>query len=424
LKACSSCYRLFKDEGSLCPIHGERLVPAAELTPPTDPEDSRVGKTVCHGRYQIWRKVADGGMGRVYQALDMQGDRPVALKILHPEVAADPVSLERFKREFAVSSSLPHDHIVEVLAFEETDDRSYALAMEYLEGEELRTVLKREKVLRPERLVRMLSQVAMGLAAAHEHAIVHRDLKPDNIFLGRGEAGDNVKILDFGSVRDNSQGAKKITVMGTTIGSPFYMSPEQAQGLEELDHRADVWSLAAIAYESLTGRIPFKGGTGPAILLAIMTAELEPASEVGKAYDVPRTLDPVMEEALAKAPKDRTATIGALADRIGAAYGLLGSHVEWAKIPEKELGDQIRAALPAAIEGFEKASRADLRAMDEAFKSDEAFMAGSIGGPVLTPLPSTDLAASPAREIPKWAMIVVASVAVILGVVVTLLLAR
>jgi serine/threonine-protein kinase len=425
LKACSVCYRLFKDEGSLCPIHGERLVATSELTPPTDPQDSRIGKKVCRGRYQIWRKVADGGMGRVYQALDTLADRPVALKILHPEVAADPVSLERFKREFAVSASLPHDHIVEVISFEETDDKSFALVMEYLEGEELRTVLKRHKVLPPERVVRMLSQVAMALAAAHEHEIVHRDLKPDNIFLCHTRDGDNVKILDFGSVRDNSQGAKKLTVMGTTIGSPFYMSPEQAQGLEELDHRADVWSLAAIAYESLTGRIPFQGGTGPAILLAIMTSPLEPPSEVGKAHDVPRTLDPVMDEALAKSPKERTATIGALADRVGAAYGLMGSHQEWAKMPEKELGDQIRAALPAALEGFEKASRVDLRAMDQAFKSDDAFMAGSIGGPVLTPPPpADDLAESPAREIPKWIMVVVAGVAVVLGIVATLLLAR
>jgi len=424
LKACSVCHRLFKDEGSLCPVHGDRLVATTELTPPADPQDSRMGKTVCRGRYQIWRKVADGGMGRVYQAVDIQSNRCVALKILHPEVASDPVSLERFKREFAVSSSLPHDHIVEVIAFEETEDKSYALAMEYLEGEELRTVLKRDKVLPPERLIRMISQVAMGLAAAHEHEIVHRDLKPDNIFLCHTDDGDNVKILDFGSVRDNSQGAKKLTVMGTTIGSPFYMSPEQAQGLEELDHRADVWSLAAIAYESLTGRIPFEGGTGPAILLAIMTGVLQPPSEVGKAHDVPRTLDPVMDEALAKSPKNRTVTIGALADRIGAAYGLMGSHQEWAKMPEKELGDQIRTALPAALEGLDKASRIDLVAMDQAFKSDEAFMAGSIGGPVLTPTPSDVLAPSPAREIPKWIIPVVAGVAVILGIVMTLLFAR
>jgi serine/threonine-protein kinase len=262
LKACTVCHRLYPDEGTACPSDGEALRATGEATLPSDPEDARIGKTLCHGRYQVWRKVADGGMGRVYQALDTQSDRSVALKILHTEVAQDPVSLERFKREFAISASLPHDHIVEVLAFEQTEDQSFALVMEYLEGEELRTLLKRVKVLPPERVVRMLSQVAIGLAAAHEGKIVHRDLKPDNIFLCRSPSGDKVKILDFGSVRDNSEGAKKLTVMGTTIGSPYYMSPEQAQGLEELDHRADVWSLAAIAYGSLTGRSRSRGARG------------------------------------------------------------------------------------------------------------------------------------------------------------------
>src|SRR4029079_12038685 len=122
------------------------------------------------------------------------------------------------------------------------------------------------KILKPERLIRMIAQTAIGLQAAHDRKVVHRDLKPDNIFLCGSRDGDNTKILDFGSVRDNSVGAKKLTVMGTTIGSPFYMSPEQAQALPELDHRADVWSMAAIAYECLTGTIPFKGNTGPAIL--------------------------------------------------------------------------------------------------------------------------------------------------------------
>src|SRR5262249_60934826 len=106
--------------------------------PPADPEHPRVGATFCAGRYQIWRRVADGGMGRVYQALDKNDGRSVALKILHPEVAIDPVQVERFKREFEYSASLPHDYIVDVLAFEKTEDQSYALVMEYLEGEELR----------------------------------------------------------------------------------------------------------------------------------------------------------------------------------------------------------------------------------------------------------------------------------------------
>src|SRR5262249_55389884 len=159
-------------------------------------------------------------MGRVYQALDLEKNRSVALKILHPDVATDEVAVERFKREFELSSQLRHEHIVAVLAFAKTEDESFALVMEYLEGEELRMLLKREKTLTPERVVRMMSQVALGLEAAHARKIVHRDLKPDNIFLCGTREGDDVKILDFGSVRDNSEGAKKLTVMGTTIGSP------------------------------------------------------------------------------------------------------------------------------------------------------------------------------------------------------------
>src|SRR6185369_14989284 len=113
------------------------------------------------------------------------------------------------------------------------------------------------------------------------------------------------KILDFGSVRDNSAGAKKLTVMGTTIGSPFYMAPEQAQALPSLDHRADVWSMAAIAYECLTGTVPFIGNNGPMILLAILNDDPRPPSEVGAMFRVPKTLDPVMEAALAKNPDNR-----------------------------------------------------------------------------------------------------------------------
>jgi serine/threonine protein kinase len=425
LKACAACYRLFPDAGQFCHVGGEALVPTSEAKLPSDPDDPRVGATICGGRYQIWRKIADGGMGRVYQALDIEANRAVAMKILHPEVAADNVSLERFKREFAISTSLPHDHIVEVLAFEHTEDDSFALVMEYLEGEELRTRLKREKVLAPERLVRMLSQVAIGLAAAHERKVVHRDLKPDNIFLCGSSDGDKVKILDFGSIRDNSEGAKKLTVMGTTIGSPYYMAPEQAQGLEELDHRADVWSLAAIVYESLTGKVPFEGGTGPAILLAIMTQEPIPPSEAGKAHNVPKTLNQVMEEALAKKTASRTATIGALADRVGAAYGLTGSHLEWARTPESELADQIRFSLPVALDGFEQQSKSklDLSAMDTAFRSDEAFMAGSVGGP--TGLRAVEEAAVDVpKGMPRWLVPVVAGVAVLLGVLVAILIAR
>lgn len=377
MKACPTCYRLFPDDGGFCPIDGARLAGLAELPAPSDPDDPRVGRTVCQGRYRIYRRVADGGTGRVYQALDTREQRGVALKILHPEVAMDEISVERFKREYQLSSELPHAHIVEVLSFDATEDESFALVMEYLEGEELRMLLKREKVLPPERVIRILSQVALGMQAAHERKIVHRDLKPDNVFLCHTRDGDDVKILDFGSVRDNSEGAKKLTVMGTTIGSPFYMSPEQAQGLASLDHRADVWSMGAIAYECLTGRVPFEGGTGPAILLAILSNEPRPPSEAGAAHQVPATLDAVMEAALMKDPELRIASTGALVDRIGAAYGLAGNHTEWAMVPQEQLALRIREGLPRLLEAQNgsAAGPASLSAMDAAFQEEKASAA-------------------------------------------------
>jgi serine/threonine protein kinase len=411
LKTCAECHRLFADDGGFCPVDGKALVPTGDVEAPSDPTDKRVGASFCGGRYQVWRRVADGGMGRVYQALDTRENRGVALKILHSEVAQDAVQVERFKREFACSAALPHDYIVDVLAFERTEDGSYALVMEYLEGEELRTLLRREKVIPPERLIRIMAHAALGLQAAHDRRVVHRDLKPDNIFLCGSRDGDRTKILDFGSVRDNSLGAKKLTVMGTTIGSPFYMSPEQAQALPDLDHRADVWSMAAIAYECLTGQLPFSGSSGPAILLAILSNEPVPPSEAGEAHGVPPTLDPVIEEALAKNASIRTPSMGALADRIGHAYGLEGTHVEWARTPQSELGARIQQALPALVERYlvEHPKLPPLAAMDDAFK------AGSGGGP--TAFDDDLVMGLPAKGPPKWVFAAVAG-ALILAVVV------
>jgi serine/threonine protein kinase len=304
-------------------------------------------------RYQVRRVVADGGMGRVYQALDLQDKSGVAIKVLHPDVSRDAVAVERFKREYEVSKLLPHEHIVDVRDFQETEDKSYALVMEYLEGEELRTLIKRDKRLPPERIVRMLAQVAIGLDSAHRQRLVHRDLKPDNIFLCGTREGDVVKLLDFGSVKDKGSMAKKLTVVGTTIGSPFYMAPEQAQGLDTLDARADVWALAAITYECITGSVPFQGVNGPSILLSILTKDPIPPTQAGKdsAVPIPSTIDDLMEVALAKNPNIRTRSVGEFADALGHAYGLAGSHMDWAYTPQATLAQMIQTTLPKVMAG-------------------------------------------------------------------------
>jgi serine/threonine-protein kinase len=392
MKACPVCGRLYPADAGFCPEDGQQLSSATQVPVASDDQDARIGQLMCT-RYQVRRVVADGGMGRVYEALDMSERRNVALKILHPNVATDPVALERFKREFEVSKQLPHEHIVDVLDFQPTHDGSYALVMEFLYGEELRATLKRESVLPPERVVRMVSQVAIGLDGAHSRKLVHRDLKPDNIFLCQTREGDIVKLLDFGSVKDKGETAKKLTVMGTTIGSPFYMAPEQAQGLETLDHRADVWALAAIAYECVTGQVPFKGNNGPSILLEILTKEPAPPSQAGagQKYPVPPTLDHVMTHALKKAAATRIGSVGALADALGAAYGLTGSHLEWAHTTQAELGAAIQARLP---EMMQAKPAAPTDGVSDSFFGESAAL-DALGDPFGTPGPAAAQAAYP-----------------------------
>jgi len=351
VKSCPKCQRVYPNDAGFCPADGTALVAASIAPPPMTDEDPRIGKRLC-GRYEIRRVVADGGMGRVYEGIDRQTDTRIAVKVLHDDVSKDEVSLERFKREYEISKNLPHDHIVHVLDFQRDEAaKVWLLVMEFLDGEELRVVLKREKFIQPERLVRMVSQTALGLDQAHARQFVHRDLKPDNLFLCGTREGDVVKILDFGSVKDKNKDAKKLTVLGTTIGSPYYMAPEQAQGLDTLDARADVFALAAIAYECMCGAVPFPGTNGPSILLAILTKDPDPPSlHAPKAkFHVPPRMDEVMEVALAKNPNIRTKSVGELADAIGSAFGLTGDHRAWATTPVATLAQQIEEAKPRVM---------------------------------------------------------------------------
>ena len=348
MKSCPSCRRLFPDEAGFCPVHGLELLDAVDVEPEPDPAEPLIGRHLLD-RFQVRRVVAEGGMGRVYEALDLRDGKKVALKILHRHVARDRVAIERFKREYEISKSLPHEHIVEVYDFLKLQGETYVLVMDFLEGEELRSLLRRESTMRPARLVRVLSQIAIGLDEAHRRQFIHRDIKPDNVFLCGTHDGDIVKLLDFGSVKDNSDGAEKLTVVGTTVGSPFYMSPEQAQGLDSLDLRTDVWAVAAIGYEALTGKVPFRGRNGPSILLAILTENPEPASSVAMARSVrdlvPSGVDRVFAEALAKDQNNRTASVGLLADRFGLAYGLEGTHKDWAYMSERVLEQKVDVVL-------------------------------------------------------------------------------
>ena len=340
LVACPKCQRTYPAEGStFCPHDGEKLLSIDDVTPVGDPKDPLVTSTVA-GRYEIRRVIANGGMGRVYEARELTRQERVAIKILHADVAEDEVNIERFRREATTSQALDHPHVVKVMDFAATahvpgrPGKSWYLVMEYLDGEELRHVLTREKTLPLHRAIRIVSQLALALDSAHARGFVHRDLKPDNVFLVRGPDGDTVKLLDFGSVKftKGQDRGQKLTVMGTTIGSPFYMSPEQAQGSPNLDQRTDVWAVGVIVYEMFVGKVPFQAPNGAQILFKILGDEAMPPTFAND--QAPPQLDNLLHKALRKDPAQRYPHAGEFAAAMGPAVGLTGTPAEWATMSE------------------------------------------------------------------------------------------
>ncbi len=260
--------------------------------------------------YTVERELGGGGMSRVFVARDNALDRLVVIKVLHPELSAS-VSVDRFRREILLAAALQHPHIVGILSAGETDGVPYFI-MPYVEGESLRGRLARGRMGIVE-VVGVLRDVARALAYAHERGVVHRDVKPDNVMLSAGSAC----VLDFGvakalaSARDKSrEHTGTLTLFGTSLGTPGYMSPEQAAADPATDQRADIYSLGITAYEMLTGAPPFRRATPQATLAAQLTET--PAPIQSHRADVPSALVSLVHRCLAKEPDDRPQTAGAI----------------------------------------------------------------------------------------------------------------
>src|SRR5690606_18537033 len=249
---CPHCGTAHPVEWIHCPISGKPLFSGAAL----------VGRVIA-SRYRVVGILAEGGMGTVYAAENVLTHRQIAIKRLHPELARDAANVERFQREAKAAATLGHHNIVEVIETGLAEDGAPFLAMEYLVGETLAAALRREGRLAPSRAVYVMGQVLSALETVHRNGIVHRDLKPDNIFLTRrGGRADFVKILDFGVSKFQSPDggeASALTRTGMMVGTPHYISPEQARGSRAHDHRVDIYAAGVILYECLTGRLPFDG---------------------------------------------------------------------------------------------------------------------------------------------------------------------
>ncbi|HEV8149431.1 MAG TPA: protein kinase [Gemmatimonadales bacterium] len=258
------------------------------------------------GRYTLERELGQGGMALVFLARDLRHDRKVALKVLRPEISAE-IGAERFLREIKMAAGLTHPHILPVYDSGQADGLLFYV-MPNMEGRSLRERLEAEKQLPLDEALRITREVATALDYAHRNRVIHRDIKPENILFQEG----NAMVADFGIGKALS-GSAGVTQTGLAVGTPAYMSPEQAMGEQEIDGKSDIYSLGCVLYEMLTGEVPFTGPTPQAIMTKRFVS---PVPHVKAMRDVPEGLDQVVTRSLARASVDRFATAGQFAEAL------------------------------------------------------------------------------------------------------------
>jgi len=289
------------------------------------------------GRYDIHRELGQGGMAVVFLATDLRHDRAVAVKVLRPEISAD-IGAERFLREIKLAAGLTHPHILPVHDSGEVDGLLFYV-MPNMEGRSLRERLDAERQLPLEEALRITREVASALDYAHRHQVVHRDIKPENILMHEGAA----MVADFGIGKALS-GQTSVTQTGMSLGTPAYMSPEQASGEASVDGRSDLYSLACVLYEMLSGEPPFTGPTAQAV---IAKRFVSPIPRVSATRDIPPALDDAVTRALARTPVDRYPTAAEFAEALrGITRAMTGPHRTPPEAPRSAAGRTSIAVLP------------------------------------------------------------------------------
>jgi eukaryotic-like serine/threonine-protein kinase len=311
------------DVASAPTLPGPNASMAATATLPAlaaaaDPQfDSLIG-VVLAGRYEVVRRIGEGGMGAVYEARHTLIGKRVAVKVLLEKFHSKSDFVARLLQEARLASSIGHEHIVDVTDFGTTDDGRSFVVMEFLDGESLADLERREAPLPIERSLRIARQAASALGAAHAKGIFHRDVKPENIYLIRRAEADFVKVVDFGISKavkpggDEGPETYRLTHTGLLLGTPLYMSPEQARGEEDLDHRVDIWALGVLLYECLTGEVPFRANNYLQIISQVLTHDPLSPARLRPELGIPDAVDAVVMRALHKDRAHRYQTMAEL----------------------------------------------------------------------------------------------------------------
>jgi eukaryotic-like serine/threonine-protein kinase len=284
--------------------------------PPSSNADPLIG-SVLADRYEVIRRIGEGGMGAVYEGRHVVLRRQVAVKVLLEKFVEKTELVARLLQEARMASAIGHENIVDVTDFGTTVDGRAFVVMEFLEGEALAALVMREAPLAVDRCLRIARQVVSALGAAHGKGIVHRDVKPENVFLQRRGEQDFIKVVDFGvskAVRSRDEGAEltRLTRTGMVLGTPLYMSPEQARGGEDVDARADIWAVGVMLYECLTGEVPFRANNYLGVISQVLTQEIVPPSRLRPELGIPPAVEAVVMRAMAKDRNDRYQDMAAL----------------------------------------------------------------------------------------------------------------
>lgn len=284
----------------------------ASMTVPTQSDlleaDDPAGLVIA-GRFTVKKKLGEGGMGMVFLAEDEDGQK-VAIKVIK-DASKAVEAVDRFKREILATSFFDHENVVEIYDAGEFGDSSYFMALEFIDGEDMRDTLAREKRLEPRRALEITIQIMNGMAAAHQARIIHRDLKPENVMLGTRDGRDLVKLMDFGLARilDREELGDRIfvTMSGAVSGSPMYIAPEAISG-DKLDPRTDIYSIGLMLFEFIAGESPYAVKSPREFLMAHMSKQPRKMADVCPDLGLPAELDGWFEKALAKLPKNRFET--------------------------------------------------------------------------------------------------------------------
>lgn len=324
MNRCPTCGTVYPADAHYCSRDGTRLLPVvgpkAEAPQQPSPAATLMGQTL-DGRYEIVRKVGEGGMSSVYLATDRTTKERRAIKVLSASLSKDTNAMERLRREASFGMRLAHPNVCHIIQLGETDDGLVYVVMPFIEGEILSDRTHRLGQISLDEAARLVTDIAAGVHLAHGLQIIHRDLKPENVMVCRRRDGtEYAVVMDFGLAKERrAEGElRKLTATGIILGTPAFMSPEQLRG-KPIDTRSDIYALGLMTYEMLTGKLPFQGRTQQEMVIARLRSEPIPLREARPDLDLPEPVERVLIKAMQRFPADRYQTAVEFAQAFTAA---------------------------------------------------------------------------------------------------------